>query len=881
MRREEQTSRAGRVSAGVAVASMMLSSSLIAQVEAEREPQLQIEELDEILITGSRLKLKDPEGTSPVTVFDVGRIEELGAATITELFNFLPQQSYSRGEDYRTHGAQFVELRGLGADTTLVLINGRRTVPSAATVSSNAFDLNTMPLSAVERVEVLSDSASAVYGADAVGGVVNIILKREISGTTFDVRYGTAEGGGDEQRVSLSTGLSTARARASLIFDYLRKDHLLGAERERWRDQDFRRFGGIDQRSLNAQPGNVSSRTAANLPGLPSPFAAVPVGSSGMDLAPEDFAATAGQRNYESLAAWASIVPEAERYSAALFGELDVLPALHAFAEVLYTDRRSDNQSSPSALSSTRVPASNPFNPFGVDVTTNYLLTELGPRHAMAESELWRAVAGLRGAIGNWDWELSILTSEEDAANWTENAVNAALATQALASTDPASALNVFGDENAGSAQLLSSILATPVVNEFSSEGSQVAGFVRGPALTLPAGELAVVLGGEWREEKLKYDSFLFVEEDREASAAFAEINVPLVDPSMGMPGMRNLSLKLAGRYDRYSDFGHRFNPQYGLLWTPIEPLLLRASYGKSFRPPSLFELYAPRTTVPLPLTDPRRNNEVTAASAITGGNPELDPVEGESLTTGFVFTPSMLPGLRMSGSYWQIELEDRVAALPYQIILANETLFSDRVERAEPSPADIAAGLPGPIVSVDISRLNYGRIETSGIDAALSYAFETELGAWSAGLSATHVRSYEIADTPGAPPQERGGVAHVFGTIPDWRGVATLSWSRGPWQLTTNARYVSSYDDVSGTNVQPTGRRIDVPVLFDLQAAWDSDALASASGWSRGVKISAGVVNVTDEAPPFSEVGGSLGYDSSQGDLRQRFGYMTISKRF
>ena len=168
---------------------------------------------------------------------------------------------------------------------------------TAANAAFNAFDLNMIPIAAVERVEVLSDAASAVYGADAVGGVVNLILKRELERVEADVRYGAASGGAEERRASLSGGFGTERVNASLVLDYFDREFLLGAERERWRDQDYGRFGGTDSRSANANPGNITSRTGANLPGLSSTWAAVPVGSTGIGLTPADFEATAGQRN--------------------------------------------------------------------------------------------------------------------------------------------------------------------------------------------------------------------------------------------------------------------------------------------------------------------------------------------------------------------------------------------------------------------------------------------------------------------------------------------------------------------------------------------------------------------------------------------------------
>lgn len=836
--------------------------------------------LEEIVVTGSRLRLSDPEGPSPVTVFDRQRIDELGVTSVPDVLRYLPQQPFSRPDHHRADGAQFVELRGLGADTTLVLINGRRTVPSASSVQANAFDLNSIPLAAVERVEVLSDSASAVYGADAVGGVVNIILKREIPDPVVDLHYGAAAGGAEEKRVSLSAGHVGEGLRASLILDFLDRDALLGEERDLWRDQDYRRFGSVDWRSLNSNPGNITSRTSANLPGLPSRFAAVPEGSTGVGMTPADFEATAGVRNRESLARYDSIVPNIQRASAALFGEFEFKPHYAVFAEALYARRDLDGLGSPPSVSGTAVPASNAFNPFGVPVSANFLMEEIGPRHNKFENELLRGVLGMRGLLGNWDWEVSALATREDSSNWVERSLDPVRVASSLASADPAQALNVFQDGPGGSPDLLASLIAAPTVAKFASDGMLANAFLRGSLGSLPAGPVNVVIGGEWREDDMRYDSALFVESDRRAKAAFAEVNVPLVNASMQWPAVHSLALRLAGRYDEYSDFGESTNPQYGLTWMPIASLTLRASYGTSFRPPSLFELYAPRSAFPLEVPDPQRNDELTEATVITGGNPALLPVEGKSLTSGFVWTPSS--EWRLAASWWQIQLDQRVSFVPYQVILAYEPLFADRVVRDPPSPADIASGLPGSLVSVDISRANFGRVETSGVDASASHSFDTSLGQWQVVLGATWVDQYESDNLPDTPPQERVGIANVFGTITRWRGNASLLWTQRVWTVGLTGRFTPAYDDATGVDAIPNGRRIPSQTLLDVQFAWDADGDSRFDqSWLKGLRLTLGAVNVLDEEPSFAEILESIGYDSSQGDLRQRFGYFNVSKRF
>jgi iron complex outermembrane recepter protein len=481
---------------------------------------------EEIVVTGSRLD-RSGEGPAPITAFNDETIEEIGVSTVPDVLKYVPQQPYNRPEGYWTTGAQYAEIRGLGFDTTLVLINGRRTMPTATSVTVNAFDLNSIPLTAVERIEVLSDSASAVYGADAMGGVVNIIMKKAIPEPVLDLKYGTAEGGAEERDISFSAGYSGGRMRAGIVLDYFEREQLLGAQRDRWSNQDYRRFGSADWRAPAANPANISSLTRDNLPGLSSMFATVPAGSSGVGLTPADFQLTARQQNLDSVFRFRSIVPETERGSIMAFGELGVADNATAFGEFLYAERSSAYQFEPAVLMATTVPATNIFNPFGVPVAVNYLLTGIGPRSAITDTELLRTVGGLRGTSGSWDWEVSLLRTEEDGSTIKKNEIDPEKVTAALAESDPAHALNVFQDGPGGSPALLDSLLAEPRVGKYSANGTQASAFVRGTVLALPARPLDVVIGGEWRNEDVLMDDRFAFSHGRDVSAAFAELRLP------------------------------------------------------------------------------------------------------------------------------------------------------------------------------------------------------------------------------------------------------------------------------------------------------------------------------------------------------------------
>ncbi|MET0535075.1 MAG: TonB-dependent receptor [Steroidobacter sp.] len=846
---------------------------------AAKDPEYSRDPMDEIIVTGSRIE-RSGEGPAPVQVFTRETFERLGASTVQDVLRYTPQQPFTRAQHFYQSGSEYAQMRGIGVDTTLILINGRRVVPTSNSLVLNAFDLNTIPLAAVERIEVLSDSASAIYGADAMGGVINVVTKKEIPQPVIDAHYGGAEGGGESLRSSLSAGFTTDRLRSSLILDYFEQDFLFGSERDRWSNQDYTRYGGTDYRSMAGAPGTVRSVTGQNLPGLSSSFAMVPEGSTGIGLTPADFVATAGMRNRTSTLSTSSVVPSAHQRSAAAFAEYDLTSDLTAFAHVLYTNRDTISQDEAYTVQNAPVPVTNPFNPFGQPVLVDVLLTGMPARQFVHGLELTRGVAGLRGWLGsNWEWEVAATASSETDDAYAVNQVSAARVAAALASTDRASALNPFVDGPAGSPELLAS-LVTPNVQHHFSRGRQLSGFMRGSLWHLPSGTISAVLGGEWRDESVIYgDLTQSVDDGRDVKAAFAELSVPLLSSAPYGKG-DVLAMSVAARLDDYSDFGSTLNPQFGLTWRPVADLLLRGSFGTSFRPPSLYELRSPRMTAAnVPLNDPARNNVLTNVTLVAGGNADLQPIEADSMTAGFVLTPSEIPGLRLLGNYWKIHTNHRVTVLHFSTLLRNEDAFNDRVVRAEPTPADAAAGRPGQLLQLDVSRMNFGRLTTSGVDVEASYDMATSFGTITPRVSATWVDEFVAIDVPGAAPVDRVGIAHSSGSIPRWRVVGSLAWNRGGVGLSTTIDWRPVYMDANTNGL--TGRRLPARTLVDLQGTLALDQLFAPNRLWEDFKLQLGVKNVFDEQPPFADIGFAVGFDTSQGDLAGRFGYMKLSKGF
>jgi iron complex outermembrane receptor protein len=617
---------------------------------------------------------------------------------------------------------------------------------------------------------------------------------------------------------------------------------------------------------------------------LPSTFAAVPNGSSGIGLTPASFLATAGRTNLTTLSNYQSIVPRASRWAGTGSAEFDLSPSITAFGDLLYSNRQETVLRAPATLSNRAVPATNAFNPFGAAVKASFLFTGIGSEMEITNTETTRAVGGLRGTLGTWDWEVSVLDLRDNTNDRTLDNVNAANVTAALASSNPATAVNVFQDGPGGSAALLSSLIAAPIVDRYMSDALQEAGFIRGNLFSLPAGDVQVISGAEFRSEKLNLaiaSGNLFVAPSRNTWAADGEARFPFVSSAMAIPGAREITATVAGRYDHYSDFGGTFNPQCGLQWKPFGKLLIRGSYSTAFRAPSLFELYSPDTPFVSTIVDPRRNNQVVPITILFGGNPSLEPEKSHTWSVGAVLSDERNSWPRMEVNYWNIRQDQTIQTLSPNVILANEVLFPSLIQRAAQTPADVAAGLPGILQGVDEISANFGSLNTDGIDLNISDAVKTSLGVFTSSIAATWVDHYKTALVPGAPPSELVNLARGnLGTIPRWRATASISWGRGPLEVSSVLRYIGSYDDATSALVR-TGTKVDSQTLIDMQALLDIGKVIGDAPWSNRLSVRVGVNNLFDSAPPFSLSNGVTGYDLSQADIRGRFLYVALTKSF
>jgi iron complex outermembrane recepter protein len=829
-----------------------------------------------IEITGSRLRRIDGDTALPVNVYSAQEIERSGQPSLGRFLASLNEVSMGQGEgafSSNTQGQGNVQLRGLPLGSTLVLLNGRR-IQAVGSSAGNFFNLNLIPLAAVERIEVVPVGSSAVYGGDALGGVVNVILKKAIDGQTFSLRGTSGQGFGDGG-MSLGMGGRGADGAWMLIGSYQSATPLKMEERDFFRDADYRRFNGPDARARNCSPGTVSSTTGANLPGLASTFAAIPVTQAGQPLSIASFQGTAGQANLcPNLAANGATALVHGSETLALHGSGQYSWAgLDGFVELTHVQERVQGDGLGLNFNDLVVPASNPNNPFGVAVRVTARLGSENGREAYARStNFTRALLGVRGLLGGWDYEVAASVSRDKGDRvLANNTVNTAARTAALATSDPSASLNPFATGRAASDAVLRGIWSDTLRYNFGRK-DLLGGFARGPVLTLPAGDAEAIVGVEAARDR--YDTIQgtsVYRTSRRTEAAYAEVRLPVLrGRAEGERDWTLAALTLAGRGDRYGDFGSATTYQAGLELRPARSMLLRGTMATSFKPPTLLQANVNETVFPIELarlTDPRRGNEpVTGGTWVRTANPDLKPETGKAYALGLAWEPAAATGLRVGATAWQVRIDGMIGILLSQVVVNNEALLPGFVLR-EPS----VNGQPGRITRLNMAESNFGYVETSGFDFELSHTMRSSIGRWALGASASRTTDYEVAIAPGVAATSRVGKRFGDYWAPRWKARLSLGWEQGPWSAGLASRYVAAYDDAGAPP-----RRLGNSWTHDLSGRIDLKRLGLELGPAKAATLSLSLVNVGDVQPQF--VNDSPYYDITLADWRGRHASLRFS---
>ncbi|MGN7726489.1 TonB-dependent receptor plug domain-containing protein [Luteimonas sp. 22616] len=873
----------------------------------------EVHDLADVVVVGSRLGSSPVESAMPIKVITRDEIDRTGAGNIMQVLSYLPEVPINNDEDQQMIGmggittggntnSTTVQMRGMPRGTTLVLINGRRTGESPAFSSSGLFDLSTIPLSLVERIEVLPAGASAVYGGDALAGVINIVLRKDASGLELRVRRDVAEGYGTSQ-ASAMWGKSWAKGAMTATATWSDKGALYNHERALTADSDFRRFGGADLRNLSGFPATVYSLDGCPasqlscvvpldqrnpLPGLESPVAVVPEGSNGIGLKPEDFLATQGmtskQTNRRHLRS-----PE-ENYGLHVNGHLELSSSVEAFAEWTHTRRKVPAYQAQFVLfggergpAQSLVPADHPFNPFGVPVGVNFFYKETGIFTSF-EQQHQRALLGLRGTLGRFYWEVSGFRARDEARSAGGRAFDANKIAAALASKDPATTINPFVSDGSAPAspEVLRSLLATGLSNDMGSRTSGLNGYVRGPVFNLPAGQVTALLGGEIQTNRLELDTndqaqiSPHLQGSSTNRAAFAEVRVPVLSPRKGQAFERVAMTGALRREtsDRYS--GNALTKTIGLEVRPWESLLLRSTYSTGFRPITVYSVSQDPRTFQNAAVDPKFPNEVARFEMLVSGGvaPDLVPETSRTITMGATFRPS--EDWSISMTHWSIKFVDQISSLSPQALIENEHLYPHRVRRNPET---------GRVEFIDSRPINIALRDTAGIDVGIDGFWSTELGDFYPALAATFTYSYEQQLTSQAPVVSNLALYDPAGWAPRWKIVPRLGWEyRDTASAMLVGRYVNRYRDASPLRTGPdAGKYQDLGEfwIFDLNINLNLGRIFPQRSSLSGSSLTIGANNILNRLPDFCAGCGVSGYDASQYDILGRKLYAEIKMSF
>ena len=835
--------------------------------------------IEEVLVTGTHVTGGTPVGEH-VIVLDREDIDSSGAATLQDFMRTLPQ-TFGGGPTEDTHiGAEAttnsglgtgVNLRGLGARSTLVLLDGRRLAPGGS--EAEFVDIESIPLSAIERIDILPDGASALYGSDAVGGVVNYVMRDGFTGAQSTVRAGSGTSGSlKEYLVAQTLGSQWDSGNAMLCVELYRRDSLPASAR-RYANSDLVSLGGSDFDSLLANPGNlvVGAQTYA-----------LPRGQDGTQL--EAGALHAGTGNLQNLYEDADLLPRQERWSLFASGAESPAAAVRLFGTALLSHRDARERSGGFGTDLT-VPDSNPFyvNPGGgtarVIVDYNFL-EDLGPQivdTAIDTSNL--TLGGSAELAAAWKLSLTASYARERQVQYSFGQVNFPALQAALADPDPATAFNPFGDGSHSSPATLAAISSSS--RFYTDSQLRSAEFTAdGPIMRLPAGALLLAVGVDRRVQSYSSLEPTSVtapatrnNASRDVTAGFGELKVPVLGAASGH--RQELQLSFAARVESYSDFGSGTAPKVGVLWSPVQAIALRGAWSKSVRAPTLADLNeVHNVAIEYLLPDSTAAGGATNVLVWSGKNAALSMEHARSWTAGVDLKPdSAIAGFAASLTYFDVLFRDRIQSPMLTADFLDEPGLAALVTR-NPSTALLTAVcnssryLQGTTADcahlpvgalIDLRLHNVGRVSTQGFDLLGSFEHAFEQGRLRLSLSGTDLLRFSQAQTDASPVMN---VLDTQNNPIDLRLRATAGWQRRAFGMSAAVNFQNHYRDTAD---QPA-RRVDSFTTVDLQLHYD---IQTGSGsWLANMRFTLNALNLFNVSPPFlnNRIAG-LGYDQENAD--------------
>jgi iron complex outermembrane receptor protein len=879
---------------------------------------------ERIEITGSSIKRIDGESVLPVETLRREDIQKIGVTTAAELLQKITSNigGLTDGvsitdQSGAQRGFNGANLRGLGVSSTLVLLNGRRLANFASPGDNAGVDLNNIPSGAIQRVEVLKDGASAIYGTDAMGGVINFITRKDYQGVDLGLYVlGTQEGGAGKKAFNGSVGygdLTKDRFNVFAAVDLQKLDPLRSSQRDFIQEYDLPgRLG--PQLSSNPFPANVDL-TAAQLTTLNNFVLANPntalkgSGPNGIwqPLVPGSSArrvnfakaTCTGGANPNSVTPSSlggregcaynymgdtEIYPKSDKASIVGRATFQLAESHQLFLEGLFSRTETDYSASPAtsgniaASLGVTLPASlQAVTGITTPVAFRFRLSDAGGRTSRVESEATRLVLGATGTLAGWDYDVALNRSvskatDENLSGWVSNTrLRAALASGAY---------NPFVPPTAAGKSFIDSIQLTGAARIAEGTTTILDGKLTRALARLDGGDLVLALGAETRREQTEFRATDVLKSndvvgDRSTSGALLadtdhKRNVTGAYAELSAPFTRQIEGQFAIRHDRYDgvfDAATGFtspklnstNPKVGISYRPDRTLLGRASYGTGFRAPSISEMFRPvRAGVTASFVRDPVSGEVGQLPIDRFSNPALEPEKSKQFSLGVVFEPSR--NWSASADYWTIRKTDIISEIGEETIFSNPVYYNN--------PAIVRRFSDGFVDVITVKKENRGKLNTSGIDVALRWTGEPgEWGRFGAALAGTLVTEYKFSTDPRSPLVDGLGRFRDDKAVQRWRHKLNADWDLGPFGLTLTHTYLSSYRDQNVDGLAaPEWNNRDVKAysLWDLTGSWRIN---------KNLRLRGGVLNLLDTAPPFTNQARyfQVTWDSTYGDPRGR----------
>lgn len=837
---------------------------------------------ERIQITGSHIRRVHNEDATPLQIIDASDIAQSGKITLTDVLRDLTVNTGNSYDEQATGsfsaGSASIGLRGLSPKNTLILINGQRVsnYGFALGTQDTFVDLNALPLGAVQRVEVLKDGASAAYGSDAIAGVVNIILRNDFEGVQVSASAGGAtEGGLNQYTASLLAGIGSLtedRYNLTVSLDFLDREGLNASDRRLTRSGDFRDQPGGRLAGWQNNGGNYLDD-----PQNPRSFEQCPEGSEIRPLS--DFNSTGtGSVCAFNAQAYNTLQPEVTRRQLSLQGTFSITNQLQARAEFLYSYNDSAHifgapltvgpglrayDSANGTLQDIAVafPIGHPNNSTNQPLPFEYTFFDVGERRKSNSQIFNRVLTGLTYQGTEWDINFNALQSQSRQRETVDNFIDR-YAFQELLSSGQYDFIN--GQNNAEDIEALRLSTQRPGFYEIRSVNANASRILA----YLPYGDLSFATGIDWRSERMNAGTspevlsgtelrpaINLVDAEREVVAGFIEFDLPLYE---------DLTVNAAVRADHYDDFGSAFSPKISTHYLLANDWLLRASWSKGFRAPSLPEISQSNTISYGSVIDPEDPIDPGANRGFTqlrSGNPDLNPERSNNFNAGVVW--SAQSGLSAAFDVFRIEQDDVISPDNAQFIINNADIYANRIQRDD----------AGRLQIITNRYTNQGTRTTTGFDVDINYQFELANGTASFGTTWSRLLRYEQSLVAGEPSVNGAG-NNQFGALPKWKSSTVFNWQQQVWSYTLSANYIAGYEQrvASQTSNPGLDSRVGSHISLNGQISYSG---------IENTQISLSVQNIANTRPPFDPSAGSYFYDMTQYNARGRVIDLAVRYQF